>query len=179
MSLASTAPLEQGLVDKLHPNQPAVAMTGSAPTMQPQPATPTEPVKDTPAVAMTGPAPPAAPQPSAPSAASSLEVEGQLPSLAGAVQWLNSPPLTPEALEGKIVVVDFWTYSCINCLRAIPYVRAWYERNMYWPADYFIDGQGRIRDHAFGEGDYRAPSTRSSSCCKRPARRTWRAASSP
>lgn len=157
-------------------------------------------------VAMTVPAPPAAPQASAPDPASALAVEGELPSLSGAVQWLNSPQLTPEVLRGKIVVVDFWTYSCINCLRAIPYVRAWYEkykdqglvvigvhtpefafeknvhnvkkavsdlkidfpvaidsdyaiwrafRNMYWPADYFIDGQGRIRDHAFGEGDYR------------------------
>jgi cytochrome c biogenesis protein CcdA/thiol-disulfide isomerase/thioredoxin len=184
VSLASTAPLEQGLVDKLRPNPP----TGDRP------------------VAMTGPAAPAAPPRSgAADPASGLAVEGELPSLSGAVQWLNSPPLTPEALRGKVVVVDFWTYSCINCLRAIPYVRAWYEkykhqglvvigvhtpefafeknidnvkkavadlkidfpvaidndyaiwrafRNMYWPADYFIDGQGRIRDHAFGEGEY-------------------------
>ena len=51
-----------------------------------------------------------------------------LPSLTGAVQWLNSPPLTPEALKGKVVLVDFWTYSCINCLRALPYVRAWAEK---------------------------------------------------
>ena len=183
VSLASTAPLEQGLVDKLRPNPPA----------------------DDRPVAMTGPAAPAAPpQPRAADPASGLAVEGELPSLSGAVQWLNSPPLTPEALHGKVVVVDFWTYSCINCLRAIPYVRAWYEkykdqglvvigvhtpefafeknidnvkkavadlkidfpvaidndygirrafRNMYWPADYFIDGQGRIRDHAFGEGE--------------------------
>ncbi len=57
-----------------------------------------------------------------------LPVEGSLPSLAGAVQWLNSPPLTPEALKGKVVLVDFWTYSCINCLRSIPYVRAWAEK---------------------------------------------------
>jgi cytochrome c biogenesis protein CcdA/thiol-disulfide isomerase/thioredoxin len=54
-----------------------------------------------------------------------LQAEGQLPSLAGAEQWLNSAPLTAETLRGKVVVVDFWTYSCINCLRAIPYVRAW------------------------------------------------------
>jgi cytochrome c biogenesis protein CcdA/thiol-disulfide isomerase/thioredoxin len=226
LSLTSTAPLEQGLVDKLRPSQSTATMTGSVAVMQPQPAAPTEPgngspaamtgsaplaqpqpaaaaepAKGAPVVAMAGPAPPAAPSP-----ASSLDVEGQLPSLSGAVQWLNSPPLTPEALKGKVVVVDFWTYSCINCLRAIPYVRAWYEkykdqglvvigvhtpefafeknidnvkkavadlkidfpvaidndyaiwrafRNMYWPADYFIDAQGRIRDHAFGEGDYR------------------------
>jgi cytochrome c biogenesis protein CcdA/thiol-disulfide isomerase/thioredoxin len=55
-------------------------------------------------------------------------VEGQLPSLAGASNWLNSPPLTPEALRGKVVLIDFWTYSCINCLRALPYVKSWYTR---------------------------------------------------
>ncbi|HET9389649.1 MAG TPA: cytochrome c biogenesis protein DipZ [Steroidobacteraceae bacterium] len=142
---------------------------------------------------------------SARAAAPSLPVEGQLPSLSGAVQWLNSPPLTPQALHGKVVLIDFWTYSCINCLRALPYVRSWYERyrdqglvvigvhspefafeknpanvaravhdlgitypvaldnnyaiwkafnNEYWPAHYFIDAQGRIRGHHFGEGDY-------------------------
>ena len=57
-----------------------------------------------------------------------LPVEGTLPALAGAVEWINSPPLTPEALRGKAVIVDFWTYSCINCLRSIPYVRAWAEK---------------------------------------------------
>jgi len=57
-----------------------------------------------------------------------LPVEGTLPSLDGAVQWLNSPPLTREQLKGKVVLIDFWTYSCINCIRSVPYVRAWYER---------------------------------------------------
>lgn len=57
-----------------------------------------------------------------------LPVEGAMPSLAGAVTWLNGPPLTAKALEGKVVLVDFWTYSCINCLRALPYVRAWAEK---------------------------------------------------
>jgi thiol-disulfide isomerase/thioredoxin len=57
-----------------------------------------------------------------------LPVEGALPSLSGAVEWLNSPPLTAEQLKGKVVLVDFWTYSCINCLRSIPYVRAWAEK---------------------------------------------------
>jgi cytochrome c biogenesis protein CcdA/thiol-disulfide isomerase/thioredoxin len=134
-----------------------------------------------------------------------LPVEGQMPPLTGAVQWLNSPPLTAESLRGKVVLVDFWTYSCINCLRSLPYVEAWaqkykdqglvvigvhtpefaFERdvgnvtkavrdlgvtypvaidndhaiwrafsNEYWPAHYFIDAQGRIRAHRFGEGDY-------------------------
>jgi thiol-disulfide isomerase/thioredoxin len=134
-----------------------------------------------------------------------LPVEGTLPSLAGATGWLNSPPLTAEELRGKVVLVDFWTYSCINCLRALPYVREWeqrygdhglvvigvhapefaFERNLgnvqravkdlkidypvaidnefaiwrgfnnrYWPAHYFIDAEGRIRAHHFGEGNY-------------------------
>jgi cytochrome c biogenesis protein CcdA/thiol-disulfide isomerase/thioredoxin len=207
VSLAGTAPIEQGLVDKLRPTAPGaavpVAMTDTASVIQPAP--PADPANDELAVAMTGPTPAAAPEPAAPAPGSTLAVEGQLPPLSGAVQWLNSPPLTPAALRGKVVVVDFWTYSCINCLRSIPYVRAWYEKyknqglvvigvhtpefafeknidnvkkavadlkidfpiaidndyaiwrafqNMYWPADYFIDAQGRIRDHAFGEGDY-------------------------
>ncbi|WP_175963997.1 cytochrome c biogenesis protein DipZ [Burkholderia pyrrocinia] len=134
-----------------------------------------------------------------------LPVEGTLPSLDGAVQWLNSPPLTAAGLRGKVVLVDFWTYSCINCLRTLPYTNAWarkyapyglvvigvhapefaFERdignvkkavhdlgidypvaidngysiwrafgNEYWPAHYFIDAQGRIRHHHFGEGEY-------------------------
>ncbi|MFJ3487529.1 cytochrome c biogenesis protein DipZ [Pseudomonas sp. NPDC090202] len=58
----------------------------------------------------------------------SLPIEGQLPSLDGAVQWLNSPPLTAEQLKGKVVLVDFWTYSCINCLRSLPYVKAWADK---------------------------------------------------
>ncbi len=59
---------------------------------------------------------------------SGLPIEGALPSLSGATAWLNSPALTSEALRGKVVLVDFWTYSCINCLRALPYVKGWYER---------------------------------------------------
>jgi cytochrome c biogenesis protein CcdA/thiol-disulfide isomerase/thioredoxin len=138
-------------------------------------------------------------------AAASLPIEGTLPSLDGAVQWLNSPPLTAAGLRGKVVLVDFWTYSCINCLRTLPYINAWahkyahlglvvigvhapefaFERdignvrravrdlgidypvaidnryaiwrafgNEYWPAHYFVDAQGRIRHHHFGEGEY-------------------------
>jgi cytochrome c biogenesis protein CcdA/thiol-disulfide isomerase/thioredoxin len=59
---------------------------------------------------------------------SRLPVEGRLPSLDGAVAWLNSPPLTAEQLRSKVVLVDFWTYSCINCIRTIPYIKAWAER---------------------------------------------------
>lgn len=57
-----------------------------------------------------------------------LPVEGQLPPLDGAVEWLNSAPLTAQQLRGKVVLVDFWTYSCINCIRTLPYVRAWAEK---------------------------------------------------
>jgi cytochrome c biogenesis protein CcdA/thiol-disulfide isomerase/thioredoxin len=167
-SLASTSGVEQALIDKARPAQPTNV---------------------TAAVAKS----------------EALPVEGQLPSLAGAVDWINSPPLTAERLRGKVVLVDFWTYSCINCLRAIPYVEAWAKKyrsqglvvigvhapefafeknidnvrqavrdlkldypiaidnnyaiwrgfdNQYWPAHYFIDAQGRIRHHHFGEGDY-------------------------
>jgi len=129
-----------------------------------------------------------------------------LASLARADAWLNSPPLTPATLRGKVVLIDFWTYTCINWRRTLPYVRAWAEKyrdkglvvigvhtpefafekdlgnirwavadmkvdypvavdseyviwrafqNQYWPALYFIDAQGRVRFHHFGEGDYR------------------------
>jgi thiol-disulfide isomerase/thioredoxin len=129
----------------------------------------------------------------------------EMPSLAGATGWLNTAPLAPADLRGKVVLVQFWTYTCINWLRAHPYVRAWAEkykaqglvvlgvhtpefpfekdvenirravqdmridypiaidsdygiwrafRNQYWPAFYFVDSQGRIRHHQFGEGEY-------------------------
>jgi len=64
----------------------------------------------------------------APQAGAPLPVEGEMPSLAGATQWFNSRPLTTQSLRGKVVLVDFWTYSCINCLRAMPYVRGWYDK---------------------------------------------------
>ena len=131
--------------------------------------------------------------------------EGDFPSLHGATGWLNSNPLTPEDLRGKVVLVDFWTYTCVNWRRTLPYVRAWAEKygshglvvigvhtpefsfeqtvdnirwalkdmrisypvaidsdytiwrafaNQYWPACYFIDAKGHIRQHQFGEGDY-------------------------
>ena len=58
-------------------------------------------------------------------AAAQLPVEGRLPGLDGATGWLNSPPLTAADLRGRVVLVDFWTYTCINWLRTLPYVRAW------------------------------------------------------
>jgi len=57
-----------------------------------------------------------------------LPVEGELPPLDGLGPWFNSPPLSREQLRGKVVLIDFWTYSCINCLRALPYVKAWDEK---------------------------------------------------
>jgi len=61
-------------------------------------------------------------------AAASLAVEGTLPTLAGATEWINSAPLTPESLRGKVVLVNVWTYSCINSLRPMPYLRAWADK---------------------------------------------------
>ncbi|TPM28294.1 cytochrome c biogenesis protein DipZ [Mesorhizobium sp. B2-3-4] len=116
VSLASTSSLEQGLLDKFNAartDQSAMsgAMKGGEPAMT---------MSGAPAMAMTG-------KP-AMNAAVDLPVEGAMPALDGAVEWINSPPLTAEALKGKVVLVDFWTYSCINCLRSIPYVKAWAEK---------------------------------------------------
>ncbi|MFC4528661.1 redoxin family protein [Dyella halodurans] len=54
-----------------------------------------------------------------------LPVEGEMPSFKGATGWLDAQPLTPAELRGKVVLVDFWTYSCINSIRQLPYLRAW------------------------------------------------------
>jgi thiol-disulfide isomerase/thioredoxin len=138
-------------------------------------------------------------------ATAELPIEGELPPLVGAIAWLNSRPLMVDGLRGKVVLINFWTYTCINWMRQLPYVRAWAEKyeaqgltvigvhtpefefeknidnirrastemkidypiavdsdyevwqafgNHYWPALYFIDRQGRIRHHQFGEGNY-------------------------
>jgi thiol-disulfide isomerase/thioredoxin len=121
-----------------------------------------------------------------------------------ATEWINSPRLTAASLAGRVVLVDFWTYTCINWLRTLPYIRAWAQkyrqqlvvigvhtpefpfehdienvrravrqmaieypvaidneyavwrafRNQYWPALFFVDARGRVRDHHFGEGNY-------------------------
>ncbi|WP_434605842.1 cytochrome c biogenesis protein DipZ [Pseudomonas sp. D2-30] len=62
------------------------------------------------------------------SAMPDLEAQGAMPSLDGAVQWLNSPPLSSESLRGKVVLVDFWTYDCINCQHTLPYVNEWAKK---------------------------------------------------
>ncbi|WP_343649656.1 cytochrome c biogenesis protein DipZ [Stenotrophomonas sp.] len=173
LSTVSTARIEQGLLD-------------AVPGAQPSP----------PSMLMSA---------SAAAADAPLPMEGTLPALTGATGWLNSPPLDREQLRGKVVLIDFWTYSCINCLRAMPYVHEWERRyrdhglvvigvhtpefaferdprnvmkavqqlkveypvaldnqyaiwrafnNNYWPAHYFVDAQGNIRAHQFGEGNY-------------------------
>jgi thiol-disulfide isomerase/thioredoxin len=67
------------------------------------------------------------PQQAAPPA-TRLPTEGNFPSLSGATAWLNSPPLTATALRGKPVLIDFWTYTCVNWRRTLPYLRAWAEK---------------------------------------------------
>lgn len=107
LSLASTNGLEQALIDRLHPKKSATT------------ATPPQMAKTGAAVKTA-----TADEPGA----GRLPVEGQLPALSGAVDWLNSPPLFAKGLRGHVVLVDFWTYSCINCLRALPYVEAWAKK---------------------------------------------------
>ena len=59
------------------------------------------------------------------SAAPSLHDHGNAPEFSGIDQWLNSPPLTMAGLRGKVVLIDFWTYACINCLRTLPHINRW------------------------------------------------------
>ncbi len=77
-----------------------------------------------------GPAKPAATPDARPVSAGAdpvpaLSDEGPMPDIGGAVSWINSQPLSTKSLRGKVVLIDFWTYSCINCLRALPYVEGW------------------------------------------------------
>jgi len=67
-------------------------------------------------------------KPAASAASGALTDRGPLSGLSGAVAWINSPPLTSAALRGKVVLIDFWTYSCINCLRSLPYIKAWADK---------------------------------------------------
>lgn len=105
LSYASTTSFEQTALDQLHP--------------QPAAGTPSELAGDGMMTAVAD-----AKQPFH----SKLPVKGRAPSLDGAADWLNSQPLMIEQLRGKVVLVNFWTYSCINCIRTNPYVRAWAEQ---------------------------------------------------
>jgi len=118
LSLSGTNTLEQRVLDRLHPGkgQQQNGLTGTAPGAENTAgaaADTSAAAGDTAqAVANRGP----------------LPVEGVMPPLDGATQWLNSPPLSAAQLRGKVVLVDFWTYSCINCLRTLPYVKAWADK---------------------------------------------------
>lgn len=125
VSQTSTAALEQSLVNRLRPSKESVllpargeAMSGAPAMMSANPAM----------MSASGASGGAMMMRARPGEGPALPVEGAAPPLDGAVTWLNSPPLTLAQLKGKVVVVDFWTYSCINCLRSIPYVRAWAEK---------------------------------------------------
>jgi cytochrome c biogenesis protein CcdA/thiol-disulfide isomerase/thioredoxin len=128
ISAANTAALEQKLLDKTGAadrGSSSVVMTGGPAMMTGGPAM----MSGGPAMMSPGKMQGGAGETRSPSqATAALPVEGALPPLSGAVKWLNSPPLTAEGLRGKVVVIDFWTYSCINCLRAIPYVQAWAKK---------------------------------------------------
>ncbi|UUE95448.1 cytochrome c biogenesis protein DipZ [Comamonas thiooxydans] len=124
LSTASTGGLEQKLVERL--NQPH----GEDPkTMRGNPGTMMRGASQAPAEGAAMMSAGAAMRMSGPSnKALALPDEGIAPSLGGATQWLNSKPLSGQDLRGKVVLVDFWTYSCINCLRTLPYVKAWAEK---------------------------------------------------
>jgi cytochrome c biogenesis protein CcdA/thiol-disulfide isomerase/thioredoxin len=116
LSLNGTNSLEQSLIDKIDPHNPGAA-GGSMMAMSNSTMAMSNTKTDGHAMMMSAAKP-----------AGNLPVEGEIPSFAGATLWLNSPPLTAESLRGKVVVVDFWTYSCINCLRALPFVQSWYHK---------------------------------------------------
>jgi cytochrome c biogenesis protein CcdA/thiol-disulfide isomerase/thioredoxin len=123
LSLNGTNSIEQALMAKLRPSAAPAQAGGGGMMMSAQGAGPA-------GGAMMAMAPKGA--------GAALPTEGQMPPLAGAIAWLNSPPLTSEGLRGKVVLIDFWTYSCINCLRELPYVKAWAAK--YGPAGLVIIG---------------------------------------
>jgi methionine-S-sulfoxide reductase len=186
------------LLPQLYNAKPVTVANAGRRAMVPESLNPTDPPAQDQAMAGNG-------MMSANASNGAPKIEGDMPELAGATAWLNSKPLTRADLRGKVVVLDFWTYSCINCLRALPYINAWYQHykdsglviigvhspefdfekstdnvrqavqkfgiqypvaidsnmalwkafnNRFWPAHYFVDAQGRIRGHHFGEGKY-------------------------
>ena len=176
----------------------AACVGGDAPTPTPTP---------TPAATATAvpEAPTPAPAPTPAASAAGDEEFDPAPEIGGISSWINSEPLTIAGLRGKVVLIDFWTYSCVNCIRTLPYLTEWHDkyadrglviigvhtpefaferdrdnvlaavaeygieypvaqdnddvtwdafRNIYWPAKYLVDGEGRIRYKHFGEGAY-------------------------
>jgi len=187
LSLSSTSRVEQALIDAFHPQAQRPAREPSMSLVD--------------AIPIAAAKAEAAPKPTMPWNDSTFAP------LAGASGWINTPPLASADLRGKVVLVDFWTYSCINCLRTLPYIRAWADKyrdaglvvlgvhspefafeknedhvrravrelgirypvaidsrhaiwrgfeNQAWPALYFVDAQGRVRQQVFGEGQYEA-----------------------
>jgi cytochrome c biogenesis protein CcdA/thiol-disulfide isomerase/thioredoxin len=126
LSLNGTNSLEQSLLDKIGPQNPGAA--GGSMAMKNTMAMSNTAMSNSTMAMSNGKADGHAMMMSAAKSSNDLPVEGQLPSFEGATLWLNSAPLTAEALRGKVVVVDFWTYSCINCLRALPFVQSWYAK---------------------------------------------------
>ena len=185
LSLRSTSRIEQTLVDAFQP-QTSQASQGGGATFEPVPLAAAKPEV---------------------SAMPTAWNDSTFAPLAGATGWINTVPLSGADLRGKVVLVDFWTYSCINCLRTLPYLRAWADKyreaglvvlgvhspefafeknedhvrravrelgirypvaidsrhaiwrgfeNQAWPALYFVDAQGKVRQQVFGEGQYEA-----------------------
>ena len=130
VSTIATGGLEQKLVDKLSPGAtPANPVAADNKTNAPANASASDAVMTAnPAADASNAGAMMRASQGASGGAAALPVEGVLPTLNGAVQWLNSPPLTVQDLRGKVVLVDFWTYSCINCLRSLPYVKAWAQK---------------------------------------------------
>ncbi|CAE6803694.1 cytochrome c biogenesis protein DipZ [Paraburkholderia nemoris] len=130
VSTIATGGIEQKLVDKLSPGAtPANPVAAENKTNAPANASGSDAVMTAnPSADVTDAGAMMRASQGASGGAAALPVEGVLPTLNGAVQWLNSPPLTVQDLRGKVVLVDFWTYSCINCLRSLPYVKAWAQK---------------------------------------------------
>ena len=122
VSTASTTKIEETLFGRLMPHRKSAS--GDDDLLLPGPAMAGNGAMMSGNAAMTG----GAMMSAAHGAAGALPIQAPMPALDGATQWLNSEPLTRESLRGKVVVIDFWTYSCINCIRALPYVEAWYEK---------------------------------------------------
>ena len=93
-------------------------------------------------------------------ASARLPVEGELPSFSGATGWLNSPPLTPAGLRGKVVLVDFWTYTCINWLRQLRALRMVLDEFLVGPAGGRDTRAQRLQFRLGGDRDRERPDRR-------------------
>ena len=130
VSTVATAGIEQKLIDKFapRPGEAPAAPEGGAMMRRAAAVQEEGSGAKMSRTAMNGAGPAMMSRHAVVTSAPTLPVEGTLPELTGAVQWLNTAPLTAQQLKGKVVLVDFWTYSCINCLRSLPYTKAWAEK---------------------------------------------------